>query len=152
MPQMHSVSWTFKLDLLYMCLSFRNDRTKRYDDIVLTKTILQWTILYENPVRSTIHLHHQRTYSVENNLLCLGYFLKYLFWHKVLVIRFYAFSFFSENIISIQVDSILVTAQPHPQPTPTQQKVGWDTIFTKKPPTPPHPTHHKLILNKLMLK
>ena len=27
-PQMHCESWKFKLDLLYMCLSFRNDKTK----------------------------------------------------------------------------------------------------------------------------
>ena len=34
---------------------------------------------------------------------------------------------------------IVVTAQPHlnHNPTPTQQKVGWDTVITKKPPHPP---------------
>ena len=41
----------------------------------------------------------------------------------------------------------IVTAQPHlnHNPTPTQQKVGWDTVITKKPP---HPTHHKLKLHE----
>ena len=35
--------------------------------------------------------------------------------------------------------TIIVTAQPHlnHNPTPTQQKVGWDTVITKKPPHPP---------------
>ena len=40
----------------------------------------------------------------------------------------------------------IVTAQPHlnHNPTPTQQKVGWDMVITKKQPIHPpshHPTH-----------
>ena len=49
------------------------------------------------------------------------------------------------------MESKIVTAQPHlnHNPTPTQQKVGWDTVITKKPPTPPTPpTHHKLKLHE----
>ena len=45
----------------------------------------------------------------------------------------------------------IVTAQPHlnHNPTPAQQKVGWDTLITKKPPPPP-PPHHKLKLHERM--
>ena len=39
--------------------------------------------------------------------------------------------------------SIVVTAQPQPQPQ-HNKKVGWDTVNTKKN----HPTHHKLKLHE----
>ena len=86
-PQMHCESWTFKLNLLYMCLGFRNDKTKILDAIVLPKMIFQLTIIHKNLVRSNIHLH-----------LSVYKVLILIFWHmavikKYLSDRFYAFPF-----------------------------------------------------------
>ena len=75
-----------------MCLSFRNDKTKSWDDIVLPKRFYNEQFFLENLARSTIHLHLQRKNTVEYNYL--RYSHKYLFskvlilifWHKIVVI------------------------------------------------------------------
>ena len=60
-----------------------------------------------------------------------------------LIVKFPHFQGFDNMymIPSTKVEVIIVTAQPYlnHNPPPTQQKVGWDTVITKKPPTSPHP-------------
>ena len=44
----------------------------------------------------------------------------------------------SRKAFAQAINIVIVTAQPHlnHNPIPTQQKVGWDTVITKKPPQP----------------
>ena len=48
----------------------------------------------------------------------------------------------------------IVTAQPHfnHNPTPTQQKIGWDTVVTKKPPHPPQTQTKRKNKNRAILR